>query len=462
MEVADYSLSITKSITNYQLPITNYQLIIMDARHIATEILTQVIGHRRSLSDCLDSHLSKLDDARDRALAQALCYGVLRWLPRLQAILQSLLKKPFKAKDCDIQVLLLIGLYQLIYLRIPPHAAVAETVNLTRTLNKSWATALVNACLRNFQRQDEFCLTRADANDHQKLAHPPWILERLQKEWPAQWEAIAEANNAHPPLTLRVNSRSMSRDAYLACLQEAQIAAIPTPYTDCGITLEHAIDIQQLPGFNQGWVSVQDGAAQLAAQLLDVQEGMRVLDACAAPGGKMAHLLECCKIDTLVALDNQSARVSMLTNTLQRLNLSAKVCCANATKPKTWWDGHPFDRILLDVPCSGSGVIRRHPDIKYLRQPSDIAKLAEGQARLLSTLWPLLAPGGKLLYITCSVFAEENNLQIQQFLATYVDADEFVLTADWGHAQKYGRQILPGENNLDGFYYACLSKKKMP
>jgi 16S rRNA (cytosine967-C5)-methyltransferase len=434
----------------------------MNARHIATEVLTQVIEHRRSLSDCLESHLSKLPDSRDRALAQALCYGVLRWLPRLQAILQGLLKKPFKAKDCDIQVLLLIGLYQLIYSRIPSHAAVAETVNLTRTLNKPWSTALVNACLRNFQRQRESHLTKADAKFNQKLAHPHWLLKRLQKDWPTQWENIAVANNSHPPLTLRVNLRSMSRDAYLTCLQEAQIAATPTPYTDCGITLEHAIDIQKLPGFLKGWVSVQDGAAQLAAQLLDVPEGARVLDACAAPGGKMAHLLECCKIDILIALDNQSSRVSKLTDTLQRLNLSAKICCADATKPETWWDNQLFDRILLDVPCSGSGVIRRHPDIKYLRQPSDIQKLALEQARLLSALWPLLAPGGKLLYITCSVFAEENDLQIQSFLATYTDADEIVLTADWGHAQKYGRQILPGENNLDGFYYACLSKKKMP
>jgi 16S rRNA (cytosine967-C5)-methyltransferase len=424
----------------------------MDARSIATQILTQVIGHRHSLSDCLDTYLSRLNDARERALAQALCYGVLRWQPRLQALLQRLLRKP--TKDYNIQVLLLIGIYQQLYLRIPSHAAIAATVNVTRSLKKTWATGLVNAVLRNFQRQRDALLTTVDTDISVKLAHPPWLIKKLQQNWPSQWETVAGANNAHPPLTLRVNARSMSRDTYLE-----QIAATPTPYTDCGITLEHATDVQQIPGFTQGWVSVQDGAAQLAAPLLDVPAGARVLDACAAPGGKTAHLLERYEIGTLVALDNQPARVQKLANTLQRLQFSAELHCADASQPDTWWDGQAFDRILLDVPCTGSGVIRRHPDIKYLRQHNDIAALAAQQARLLEALWPLLMPGGQLLYVTCSVFAEENYLQIQKFLATYADATESVLVADWGHALPYGRQILPGENNLDGFYYARLTKK---
>lgn len=427
----------------------------MDARSIATQILTQVIGHRHSLSDSLSANLPRLNEGRERALAQALCYGVLRWLPRLQAILQRLLRKPLKAKDYDIYVLLLIGLYQSIYLRIPPHAT-AATVNVTRTLKKPWATGLVNAVLRNFQRQADALLTSVDTNISAKLAHPPWLIKKLQKNWPSQWQTVAQANNAHPPLTLRVNTRLMSRDTYLDQLSEA---ATPTPYTDCGITLEQPIDVQRLPGFNQGWISVQDGAAQLAAPLLDVPRGARVLDACAAPGGKTAHLLERYEIGTLLALDNQLDRVQKLTETLRRLHLSAQVRCADAGQPDTWWDGQAFDRILLDVPCSGSGVIRRHPDIKYLREPSDIVALTALQALLLEALWPLLVPGGKLLYVTCSIFAEENHRQIQNFLATYADATETVLVADWGHAQKYGRQIRPGENNLDGFYYACLSKK---
>jgi 16S rRNA (cytosine967-C5)-methyltransferase len=446
----------------------------MDARSVATQILTQVISHKHSLSDCLNTYLPSLNDARERALAQALCYGVLRWLPRLQALLRRLLKQPLKNKDGDIQALLLIGLYQLLYSRIPPHAT-AATVNVTRTLKKKWATGLVNGVLRNFQRQSDTLLASIDTDISVKLAHPPWLLERIRRNWPTQWETIAQANNSHPPLTLRVNNRCLSRDAYLEYLQEANIAALPTPYTDYGITLEKAMDVEYLPGFtaiksakvstsmqNQtsqgGWVSVQDGAAQLAAQLLDVQAGDRVLDACAAPGGKTAHLLERYEIGTLLALDNKPDRIPLLEDTLRRLHLSAQVRCADASQPDTWWDGQAFDRILLDVPCSGTGVIRRHPDIKCLRKPKDIAALTIQQARFLEKLWPLLKPGGKLLYVTCSVFAEENYLQIQKFLASVTDASETVLLADWGHALPIGRQILPGENNLDGFYYACLSK----
>ncbi len=432
----------------------------MDARSTATEVLTEVLVHRYSLSDCLDYHLNNLNDPRERALAQALCYGVLRWHPRLEALLQRLLRKPMAATEGDIQALLLIGLYQHIYLRIPPHAATAATVNVTRSLKKKWATGLVNAVLRNFQRRRKYLLSSVDAETHLKLAHPRWLLKRMQTEWPTQWEAIAEANNTHPPLTLRVNARQQSRDAYLELLHQANMAASPTPYTDCGITLEHPVDVQQLPGFKQGWVSVQDGAAQLAAPLLDVPIGARVLDACAAPGGKTAHLLERYQIGTLIALDNQADRVKKLHDTLQRLQLTADGRCADITEPDSWWDGQPFDRILFDAPCSGTGVIRRHPDIKYLRRPSDIEKLAAQQAHLLEALWPLLTPGGQLLYVTCSIIADENDRQIQKFLAAHPDAAEVVLTADWGHAQKYGRQILPGENNQDGFYYACLTKKK--
>ncbi|RKZ52668.1 MAG: 16S rRNA (cytosine(967)-C(5))-methyltransferase [Candidatus Parabeggiatoa sp. nov. 3] len=481
----------------------------MDARSVATQILTDVIGHKRSLSDSLDTQLDSLKDGRDRALAQALCYGVLRWLPRLQTLLRCLLRKPLNAQDSDIHVLLLIGLYQHLYLRIPPHAATAATVEVTRRLKKPWATPLVNAILRNFQRQRNVLLDQVDKQINAKLAHPPWLLERLQADWPSFWETIVEANNTQPPLTLRVNTRCLSRDAYLELLQEAQIAATPTAYTEAGLTLvtqgkdeiinptlanssqqgelteggklannlletntspfnqkndqennqEKKNRIFNLPGFTQGWISVQDGAAQLAASLLDVPAGARVLDACAAPGGKTAHLLERYEIETLLALDNKPERVEKLANTLQRLQLSAQVRCADVSQPDTWWDGHPFERILLDVPCSGSGIIRRHPDIKYLRKPKDIKTLAAQQKRLLEALWPLLKPGGQLLYVTCSVFAEENHLQIKRFLDVNKDAQEIKLAVNWGHALPNGRQILPGEDNLDGFYYACLSKK---
>lgn len=417
----------------------------MNARSVATKILTQVIKNKRSLSECLD--LSSLTDSRERALAQELCYGVLRWLPRLQAILKILVKKKFRNKDIDIEVLLYIGLYQHIYLRIPPHAATSATVEVTKLLKKTWATSLVNAVLRNFQRQQI---------DIDNLAHPEWILEYLKKDWPTQWQDIVKANNTHPPFSLRVNSRVMSRDAYMKYLKQAEIITD----TDYGITLSKAVDVQSLPGFAQGWVSVQDGAAQFAAELLDVPNGARVLDACAAPGGKSAHLLEKYEISTLVAIDSQANRVKLLTESLQRLQFNnAQIYCADAAKPESWWDGKAFDRILLDAPCSGSGVIRRHPDIKYLRQKNDIIKLAAQQKRLLEALWPLLIQGGKLLYVTCSIFAEENYLQIQDFLNTHLDAEDSKLAVNWGHEQPVGRQILPGESKLDGFYYACLSKK---
>lgn len=431
----------------------------MNARHVATQVLTQVIKQRRSLSDCLDNELPKLTIARERALAQAICYGVLRWLPRLQALSSQLLSKPLKEKDIDIQIVIFIGLFQHLYLRIPPHAATAETVEITRFLKKEWASSLVNAVLRNFQRQQAALIATIDQEVTARWAHPEWLLQRLQTDWPHHWEAFAQANNTQPPLTLRINQRCLSRATYLQHLQTAQLSAILTPQTENGITLEQAIEVQYLPGFEQGWFSVQDAAAQWAAPLLDVPAGARVLDACAAPGGKTTHLLERYQIGQLVALDQQPARIALLKANLQRLRLTADVHCADARQPATWWDGQPFERILLDAPCSGSGVIRRHPDIKWLRQPEDMIQLKWQQATLLSALWPLLAKGGKLLYVTCSVLMEENNLQLQQFLATHHDGYEIKLPEGWGHPLPVGRQIFPGgRDNTDGFYYACLSK----
>lgn len=429
----------------------------LDARCVATQILTQVMGQKRSLSECLQA--VPLEDKREQALTQALCYGVLRWLPRLQALLTQLVSKPLKAKDLDVQVLLLLGLYQHLYLRIPAHAATAATVNVTHNLNKPWARGLVNAVLRNFQRQQAQLLTQIDNEPAVRLAHPQWLLTQLHTQWPQHWQAIANANNAHPPLTLRVNRRCLSRQQYQDCLHQANISATVTPDTDSGLTLAQAVDVNQLPGFNQGWVSVQDGAAQLAAPLLTVPPGARVLDACAAPGGKTAHLLEYYDdIKALWALDHQPERVQRLKATLQRLKLTATVHCADASQPQQWWDGQPFERILLDAPCSASGVIRRHPDIKYLRQLADLQSLAQQQQQLLKRLWPLLAPGGHLLYVTCSVLAQENQVQIEGFLSQQPQAQEVNLTVDWGHACVHGRQILPGDANLDGFYYACLCK----
>ncbi|MCP4701003.1 MAG: 16S rRNA (cytosine(967)-C(5))-methyltransferase RsmB [Gammaproteobacteria bacterium] len=429
-----------------------------NARSVAMRILTEVITHKQSLSERLDKHLPDLRDKRDRPLAQALCYCVMRWLPRLQAILDCLLTRPLKNKDADIHALLLIGLCQHLYMRIPPHAATYATVNVAHVMGKSRGTGLINAVLRNFQRRRESLLAVIDEKPEARLAHPAWLLECLQQEWPADWERIAMANNAHPPMTLRVNKRQCSREIYLEHLNAAGYSANIVPYSSQGLTLSEALDVESLPGFAEGRVSVQDGAAQLAAELLQTPPEARVLDACAAPGGKTAHLLETQTDARLVAVDESAPRLQRLSAALQRLKLSAELCCADAGAPETWQDGRKFERILLDAPCSGSGVIRRHPDIKHLRRPADIPALAARQKQLLEALWPLLVPGGLLLYVTCSVFAAENQRLLETFLSEHPDAGEQTIEADWGRSLGAGRQILPGEDQMDGFYYARLCK----
>jgi 16S rRNA (cytosine967-C5)-methyltransferase len=394
----------------------------------------------------------------ERALTQELCYGVLRYYPRLAYLAARLLNKPLKRKDLDVQQLILIGLYQLIYLKVPAHAAVAETVAATRLLGKDWAAGLVNALLRGFQRGAVQLLAQADADPVARYAHPHWWLAQLQSDWPAHWQDILDANNQRPPMTLRVNARRGSRDDYAAQLQAAGIIAHPVPPAPQALTLEKPVDVTQLPGFSGGAVSVQDAAAQLAAPLLNLAPGQRVLDACAAPGGKTAHLLESEPLLQVQALDSDAQRLTRVQETLARLQLAADLRHGDAASPQDWWDGKAFDRILLDAPCSGSGVIRRHPDIKLLRTAQDIVTLAQQQRRLLDALWPLLAQGGILLYATCSVLMAENQHNLAQFLAAHSDACEQPIGADWGHAQTPGRQLLPGENGMDGFYYARLMK----
>lgn len=430
----------------------------LDARGTAVQVLVQVLDQRRSLSEALEAGLRPLEDRRERALAQTLCYGVMRSLPRLQAYLDALLDKGLKAKDIDVEATLLIGLVQLLELRIPEHAAVAATVETGRALGKAWSAGLINAVLRNFLRQREQLDMQLQKRPSAIHAHPNWMLRRLQQDWPEDWEAICAANNQQAPMHLRVNARQHSREAYLDLLQAEGIEAQLSPETEQGITLTKAVDVSALPGFDTGAVSVQDLAAQLAAQCLDTPPGAKVLDACAAPGGKTAHILEREPSAEVWALDNDPQRVERLNNTLTRLQLSATVRCAEAGDLEQWWDGQAFARILLDAPCSASGVIRRHPDIKYLRQANDIAALAQRQADLLDQLWPCLASGGILLYATCSVFAMENSQQLAAFLARHADAKEVPISANWGRACQIGRQILPAQDQMDGFYYARLQK----
>ncbi|MDX1655623.1 MAG: 16S rRNA (cytosine(967)-C(5))-methyltransferase RsmB, partial [Candidatus Competibacteraceae bacterium] len=315
------------------------------------------------------------------------------------------------------------------------------------------AGGLVNAVLRQGQRRREALKEILLADP----AHPPWLLKMLQRDWPEHWPAVVAANNAHPPLTLRVNLSRISREVISQRLAAAGLSAIPTG--KAGLTLLQAVDVERLPGFAEGLLSVQDAAAQLAAPLLDPRPGQRLLDACAAPGGKTGHLLERCPKVELTALDLDPARLERVTDNLSRLGLEARVVTGNALEPAAWWDGRPFDAILLDAPCSGSGVIRRHPDIKLLRQPADIPLLARRQQDLLTALWPLLAPGGRLLYATCSVLRAENEAVIAAFLAQQPDARELPIEANWGEVAYHGRQILPGQEGMDGFFYACLGRE---
>lgn len=431
----------------------------MHPRAVAAKAVTSVAVEGKSLSAVLPVALRGLAP-EGRPLVQELCYGVLRWYPRLGAIAALLLRKPLKARDADVHNLLLVGLYQLLFLNVPSHAAVHETVEAARALDKGWAAGLVNAVLRGFLRDRERLLATVDRREAIALAHPEWLYEQLRTDWPADYRSILAANNERPPMVLRVNALKADRDAYLHRLADAGIAACAAQYADQGVMLEAPVDVERLPGFAEGAVSVQDAAAQMAAGLLGAQSGMRVLDACAAPGGKTAHILELEPgLGEMVAVDIEQERLGRVAENLQRLGLQARLVQGDARTPQDWWDAIPFDRILVDAPCSATGVIRRHPDIKVLRRKDDVATLAEQQRAILDALWLLLAPGGRLLYVTCSVLRDENERQIKGFLARHGDAQERRIPAFWGTACLHGRQILPGEAGMDGFFYACIEKR---
>lgn len=427
-------------------------------RVAAARSLVPVLTAKGSLSSLDDSQVPM----RDRAFLRALCYGVCRTLPRLEALAQELLRSPFKLRDMDVHALLLLGIYQLLYLRVPAHAAVGETAGAAKRLNKPWATAVLNGCLRRLQRESDALQARVDRDTGVALLHPAWLLKTLRRDWPGQWRDIAEANNQLGPMTLRVNRRLISRDEYLQRLEAVDKAATPCAHSEDGLTLDTPCDIAELPGFSDGQVSVQDEAAQLACELLGPalagQHNARVLDACCAPGGKTAHLLEAYDIDML-AIDSDATRLTRVETTLERLKLRAELRHADASD-LDWWDDVPFQAILLDAPCSGTGVIRRHPDIKRLRRASDIHELAALQGRLLESLWRTLAPGGTLLYATCSVMSEENAKVIDNFLARTADVEATTPTdVAWGQPSGAGRQLLPHPGGHDGFFYARLAKK---
>ncbi len=430
----------------------------MNLRGCAAQILARVLSDDgQSLTAALDHGLPKLSDSKDRAFVQALCYGVIRHYYALDFVLGKLLTKPLKQKDGDIKALLLVGLYQLQHMRVKSHAAVSETV--AATSHKPWARSLVNAVLRNYLRDAEALQQACTADNQAQYNHPEWMLALLKHDWPDHYEKILHANDQQPPMTLRVNLLQGSRSAYLEQLTAQGIAAQAIDCCDTAIRLDQALAVEQLPGFSQGRVSVQDIAAQLAAELLDVQVGQQVLDLCAAPGGKTAAILERQPaLAGLLAIDVDQTRLLRVEDNLRRLNLVAATLAADACHPESWAEDRRFDRILLDAPCSGLGVIRRHPDIKFLRRAADIAALQALQAQILQSAWQLLAPGGILLYATCSVLKQENEQQIAAFLAQHRDASEIPIAAHWGMPRPHGRQIITGDRQMDGFYYAKLSK----
>lgn len=430
----------------------------MNTRLISSRVIDAVIGGA-SLAEALPQALEKIEDARDRALVQAICYGVCRYYERLDIVLSFLLKSPMQGKDSDVYALILVGLYQLMDMRIPEHAAVSETVNATKKIKKDWARGFVNAILREYLRNKEDIEKRVNEDEEALYAHPKWLMQEVKKAWPDQWQEILMANNEHPPFSLRVNNPEQFAGWVERRSDTPTIEKIKE--TKSGYTLSIALPVEDLPGFAQGKISVQDGAAQLAAELMMLEKGQRVLDACSAPGGKLMHMLECEPELDIVAVEKDKARIKSIEENLVRLgsNVTIDIKRADAAALSSWWDDQPFDRILLDAPCSASGVIRRHPDIKMLRQPGDIRNLAADQLKILTELWKTLKPGGLLLYVTCSIFPEENAGVVKKFLQTHQDAQEDKIDADWGVACEVGRQILPGMHNMDGFYYARLVKR---
>ena len=428
-------------------------------RAIAAKAIARVNHNGRSLTEVMRQTIDENDfSVEDNSLLQALCYGTLRFMPRWKVIIRGAMDKPLKDSDSDIYALIALGLFQLQKSRIPPHAAISETVAATQILKKHWAKGLVNAILRRCQREPEWQQQLLAKEIWAEQGFPRWIWKRLKKDWPEEYEAILEGSNQQAPMTLRVNPLKHSRDDYLKQLSDVEISAKKHPLAKQALILEHAVAVERLPNFQQGSCSVQDAAAQMAAQLLDIKPEMRVLDACAAPGGKTGHILEQLENGHCVAIDNDAKRLIRVEENMQRLGLSAEIITADAGETSSWWDGKEFDRILLDAPCSGTGVIRRHPDIKVLRRAEDIVTLKETQKQLLASLWLLLKPGGKMLYATCSIFSEENEQQMEEFFKTHSNAEQVKIDYPAVLPVSLGWQIAPGWEKMDGFYFCLIEK----
>ena len=428
---------------------------VQNPRIAALRALSEVLDSNRSLAE--SEALSQIRDSRDNAFARHLAYGVLRWLNALEWLAGELLDKPLKKRERDVQRLVLLGLQQLWHDQTASHAAVNETAECARLLGKPWAVGLVNAVLRRFQREKEQLLQSLEQAE-QFAAHPRWLLKEIQADWPGHWRAITDANNRQAPLWLRINRQRADEPSLRKNLETAGFEVDEHRWARDAISISPAVAVGKIPGFEKGWLSIQDPAAQLARDLLQPKTGERILDACGAPGGKTAHLLESCPGIDLMVLDRQEKRLEKVHQTLDRLGLRANMQLADAALTQEWWDGEKFNKILLDAPCSASGVIRRHPEIKWLRSGGQVDTAVQIQKDLLNALWPLLENGGLLVYSTCSILKRENDLQIQQFLQLHSDATVEIPAVEWGSIESTGRQIMPGEAQMDGFFYAVLRK----
>ncbi|MGH1472022.1 MAG: 16S rRNA (cytosine(967)-C(5))-methyltransferase RsmB [Cellvibrionaceae bacterium] len=455
----------------------------MDTRAAAATVIGQLLQQKGSLANLIPHYISKVPPQEQR-LFQEMCFGTARWQPQLNCYLERLLEKPLRNKDQDIHGLLLVGLYQLIYLRTPDHAVLNSTVAATKPLKKIWAKKLVNGVLRRFLREKD--TLKESLSDSKKTgavfnySHPQWLIDKINTSWKGDSNAIFTANNERSPLTLRINNKIISRDNYVKKLQEQNIAATKTVFSRNGLTLDKPTDVTTLPLFEEGGFSVQDESPQLSAELLELESNFRILDACCAPGGKTSHILEQDLVyKKIIGLDVSEQRLERTAENLSRLTLShpdiVELKAGDASNPDSWWDGEQFDRILLDAPCSATGIIRRQPDIKILRTTDNVAKLVDIQTNILAALWPLLKPNGILLYATCSILPDENSHIIEAFLQNTPNAEHIPIEAEWGIVQPYGRQLFPSsshssfeagneethhqtKSNHDGFYYAKLRK----
>lgn len=420
-----------------------------NTRAVATRTLLSMLERGHSLDKALSD---------SSPLLRELVYGVTRWYWKLKAYAEQLLRKPLRAKDSDVMILILVGLYQLTELRVPVYASINETVDACEPLGKGWAKGLVNAVLRSYlRRKDELDV---DLPDVAKYCHPDWMIEHIRNSWPTHWREILSANNERPPMVLRVNRLRIDRFSYLQKLSQQEISAVVDPLSADGVLLDKPVDVKELPGFSDGLTSVQDTAAQWAANILPILPNDRVLDACAAPGGKLTHTLEAHpSLREVIAIDISQQRTELIKANLARLGLVVKLVVADATDLSKWWDGIMFDCIVIDAPCTGTGVIRRRPEIKHLRRRQDLKQLVDQQAMLLDRLWKTLKPHGHLLYITCSIFEEENEAQIDRFSAGKNDVKICKLDLPTGMKGHYGLQTLPGVHKVDGFYYSLMQKK---